>query len=110
PEVKAAALRIEDIGPGDIAREEIGRELDPPKRREIDARIAADRLAERPRERRLSRAREVFEQHMTVSDERDEQQIDDLVAPLHRRLQPRLEPLEDGARVKDRESDVLRFR
>src|SRR5690554_5078359 len=54
PKLKAPRLGIENIGPRNIARQEVGRKLDPPERGEIDVGVGENRLTERTRECRLS--------------------------------------------------------
>ncbi len=97
PEDERAGLDLEDVGAGDVARQQVGRELDAPKSRDaLDLRVVVDRLAERTRQGRLARAGEVLEQHVPVGEERGEHEIDHLVAPANRGAQPLLKSLDDA--------------
>src|SRR5438477_363241 len=66
--------------PGDVRRLQVGRALDPRRRR------ALDRLRDRPREDGLGRAGNVLEQHMTAADEGGKDELDLLVLAVDDRL------------------------
>jgi hypothetical protein len=94
-------VRVEDERARHVGRQHVGRELDAAERRRSRRRpVVDDRVAERLRERRLARARVVLEQHVAVREQRDEQHLDDVVAPAHRAREPLVEALvhAEGAR------------
>ena len=95
---KAARLDVEDVRAGNVAREQIGRELDPAKRGD-PARVVGlfESIAERAREGGLARARVVFEEHVPIGEQRDEHQLDHVVPTSNRRAQASAQPLRNLA-------------
>jgi len=91
-----AGFYVEDVGAGDVAGEQVRGELDSAKRRDI-ARVVTffERIAEGPREGRLSRARVVFEKHVSVGEQRDEDQLDYVVPTSNGCAQASAEALGD---------------
>src|SRR5207249_455820 len=63
------ALLVIDRDAGDVAREEVRRELDPPKR-------AAHRARKRLRQHCLADAGHVLDQYVTLAEQRDEGELD----------------------------------
>ena len=76
-ELEVTRLLAEDVDAGDIRRQEVGCELDPPER-------TVDRPGDRLREHRFADAGHVLDQQMALGDQRDQRQPDLLVlAPDH---------------------------
>ena len=77
---------LEDLGAGDVARHEIGRELDA-------AEVEVHRLGERAHHERFRKARHADEQRVAAGDERHEDLVEHALladdAPLHLGAQPR---------------------
>ena len=73
---EGAGLKVEQIRTDDVARHQIGRELDPPE-------IEPDHARETAREQRLGGARWPFEQHVPAREQGDEQDVDRRLLPDH---------------------------
>ena len=71
-ELEAHVLLVEHVDPGDVAREQVGRELDA---REAAAHRARQGLGEQ----RLADARVVLDDHVPAGEQRDDARLDDLV-------------------------------
>src|SRR5690606_764304 len=71
-ERELAGLEVEQVGTEDVARQQVGRELDAP---EIEPGGGGEAL----REERLGGTRRPFEQHVALRDERDQQVLDRLL-------------------------------
>src|SRR3989454_220597 len=70
PEDEIARLALEDVSPGDVGREQVRCELDASERE-------AEACGERLRDQRLRQARDVFDQQMTVAEDRPEDALQD---------------------------------
>ena len=66
---EAAGLEVEQVGADDVARQQVGRELDA-------AELQAQARREGLRQQRLGRARRAFEQHMAAAEQRHQHQVD----------------------------------
>ncbi len=78
-ELEVAVLLVEDVHPGDVRGEHVGRELDPPER-------AVDRARDRFREHRLADARHILDEQVSLRDEGDESQADLVVLATERHV------------------------
>ena len=70
-ELELLRALVEERDAGDVARQQVGRELDAAKR-------AVERARERLGEHGLADARHVLEQHVAFAQQRDQQQVDDV--------------------------------
>jgi hypothetical protein len=66
---KSPVFWLKDVDAGDVRRQQVGRELDA-------AEGAAERARQRLGQHRLADARHIFQQHVPVAEERDQQQLD----------------------------------
>jgi len=83
---EGAGLEVEEVGPDDVARKKIGRELDAPE-------VEREARSECLRKQRLGRTWRSFEKDMTAAEKRDQQEVEGLGLP-HDRARDRLA---DGA-------------
>ncbi len=98
-EAERVGVHLEDVRPGDVAGQQIRRELDPTERRDpLHAAVALDRLAEGAGEGGLTGARKVLEEDVAVREEGGQDQIDHLVAAADRGPEPLLEAARDLGR------------
>jgi hypothetical protein len=74
PQLKVARLLVIEEEPGDIGRQQIGRELDATER-------AVQTAREGSRQRRLAHAGHVFDEHVAFTQQRHGQQLDRLGFP-----------------------------
>jgi hypothetical protein len=79
-ELELALTLVVDRKPGDVGRLQVGRALDPRRRRTLD------RLRDRAREHRLRGPGHVLEQDVAAADERGEDELDLLVLAVDDRL------------------------
>ena len=72
-----AVVLLEDLGADDVARHQVGRELDAVE-------IEPQRLAQRAHEQRLAEPRHAFEHAVAAGEQPDQELLDDLVLANHR--------------------------
>ena len=67
-----AVVFLQDLGADDVARHQVGRELDA-------AELQVQRLRQRAHQQRLAEARHAFEQAVAAGEQADQQLLDDVV-------------------------------
>ena len=82
-----------DRRPEQIARQQVGRELDAPE-------AEAERLRERAHRRRLGEARHALDQHVAAGEEADQQAVDELALADDDAADLVEELLQDGRRIE----------
>jgi hypothetical protein len=79
PELEVGVALVPDRRAGDVRRHQVGRELDP-----VEA--GARHLCERARRERLREARVVLEQHVTVREQPEQDELERVALPDDRSL------------------------
>ena len=99
-EEEAVRIRVEDARSRDVRRQQVWRELDTADRDDLIVRhIIDDAITERLGEGRLSGSRIILEEHVTVGEDRGDDQLDYVVASEDRPAQSIPDAVNDPVRA-----------